>query len=118
MSQSKVQSHRAHGLAHGATRPLGRGSVTPATVCAALLTLVDLRPRCAPAVAEEYVRAQSLEIYGAATDDLGFTIVDLYAVLNLTPQCPIVGYVLAGAGYACANLDDPVGGEIKRSCGW
>jgi hypothetical protein len=28
MSQSNVQSHRAHGLAHGAARPLGRKSVT------------------------------------------------------------------------------------------
>jgi hypothetical protein len=113
MSQSNVQSHRAHGLAHGAARPLGRRSVAHATVCAALLTLADLGLRCAPAVAAEYVGAQSLEIYGAATDDLGLTTVDLYAVWNVTPQFPIAGYVLAGAGYACANLDDPVGGEIN-----
>ena len=113
MSRSNVQSHRAHGLAHDAARPLGRRSVTRATVCAALLTLPDLGLKCTPAVAEEYVGAQSLEIYGAAADDLGFTTVDLYAVWNVTPQFPIVGYVLAGAGYACANLDDAVGGEIN-----
>jgi len=113
MSQSNVQSHRAHGLAHGAARPLARRSVTHATVCPALLTLADPGLRCAPAVAEEYVGPQSLEIYAAAADNLGLTTVDLYAVWNVTPRFPIVGYVLAGAGYACTNLDDPVGGEIN-----
>ena len=46
-------------------------------------------------------------------DDLGFTTVDLDAVWNITPQYPIVAYVLAGAGYAWANLDTPFAGEIN-----
>jgi len=42
---------------------------------------------------------------------LGLTTVDLDAVWNITPQFPIVAYVLAGAGYAWANLDFPITGE-------
>jgi opacity protein-like surface antigen len=46
-------------------------------------------------------------------DDLGFTTVDLDAVWNITPQYPIVAYAIIGAGYAWANLDTPVAGEIN-----
>ncbi len=46
-------------------------------------------------------------------DNLGLTTVDLDAVWNITPHYPIVGYVLAGAGYAWANLDIPIAGEIN-----
>lgn len=42
---------------------------------------------------------------------LGVTTVDLDAVWNITPQFPFVAYVLAGAGYAWANLDSPISGE-------
>lgn len=41
---------------------------------------------------------------------LGLTTVDLDAVWNITPQFPLVAYVLAGAGYAWANLDSPIAG--------
>jgi opacity protein-like surface antigen len=41
---------------------------------------------------------------------LGLTTVDLDAVWNITPQFPFVAYVLAGAGYAWANLDSPITG--------
>jgi opacity protein-like surface antigen len=44
---------------------------------------------------------------------LGFETVDLDAVWNITPQFPFVVYVLAGAGYACANLDFPIAGETN-----
>jgi Outer membrane protein beta-barrel domain len=43
---------------------------------------------------------------------LGLTTVDLDAVWNITPQFPFVAYALAGAGYAWANLDTPITGEI------
>jgi opacity protein-like surface antigen len=43
-------------------------------------------------------------------DKLGVTTVDLDAVWNITPQFPIFVYVLAGAGYAWANLDFPIAG--------
>ena len=46
-------------------------------------------------------------------DDLGLTTVDLDAVWNITPQYPVVAYVLIGAGYAWANLDAPIAGEIN-----
>jgi opacity protein-like surface antigen len=42
---------------------------------------------------------------------LGVTTVDLDAVWNITPQFPFVAYVLAGAGYAWANLDSPIVGD-------
>src|SRR3984893_14225927 len=45
--------------------------------------------------------------------NLGLTTVDLDAVWNITPHLPIVGYVLAGAGYAWANLDSPITGDIN-----
>jgi opacity protein-like surface antigen len=44
---------------------------------------------------------------------LGLTTVDLDAVWNITPQFPFVVYALAGAGYAWANLDAPIAGEIN-----
>jgi opacity protein-like surface antigen len=44
---------------------------------------------------------------------LGLTTVDLDAVWNITSQFPFVAYVLAGAGYAWANLDRPITGEIN-----
>jgi len=46
-------------------------------------------------------------------DNLGLTTVDLDAVWNITPHFPIVGYVLAGAGYAWAHLDTPITGDIN-----
>jgi len=46
-------------------------------------------------------------------DDVGLTTVDLDAVWNITPQYPVVAYVLIGAGYAWANLDTPFAGEIN-----
>jgi hypothetical protein len=45
-------------------------------------------------------------------DNLGLTTVDLDAVWNITPHFPIVGYVLAGAGYAWAHLDTPITGTL------
>jgi outer membrane beta-barrel protein len=45
--------------------------------------------------------------------NLGLTTVDLDAVWNITPQYPIVAYVIAGAGYAWANLDSPIEGAIN-----
>jgi outer membrane beta-barrel protein len=49
----------------------------------------------------------------SGSNNLGLTTVDLDAVWNITPQYPIVVYVLAGAGYAWANLDRPIAGEIN-----
>jgi opacity protein-like surface antigen len=46
-------------------------------------------------------------------DNLGLTTVDLDAVWNITPQYPVVPYVLIGAGYAWAKLDAPIAGEIN-----
>ena len=46
-------------------------------------------------------------------NNLGLTTVDLDAVWNITPQYPIVAYVLAGGGYAWANLDRPIEGVIN-----
>jgi opacity protein-like surface antigen len=43
-------------------------------------------------------------------NNLGLTTVDLDAVWNITPQYPVVVYVLAGAGYAWANLDTSIAG--------
>jgi opacity protein-like surface antigen len=45
--------------------------------------------------------------------NLGLTTVDLDAVWNITPQYPIVVYVLAGAGYAWAHLDNPIAGTFN-----
>src|SRR5579863_3134555 len=44
---------------------------------------------------------------------LGLTTVDLDAVWNITPQYPIVPYVIVGAGYAWANLDAPITGQFN-----
>jgi outer membrane beta-barrel protein len=49
----------------------------------------------------------------SGSNNLGLTTVDLDAVWNITPQYPIVVYVLAGAGYAWANLDGTITGEIN-----
>jgi opacity protein-like surface antigen len=43
-------------------------------------------------------------------NNLGLTTVDLDAVWNITPQYPVVVYILAGAGYAWANLDTSIAG--------
>jgi opacity protein-like surface antigen len=43
--------------------------------------------------------------------NLGLTTFDLDGVWNITPQFPLVAYVLAGAGYAWANLNSPIVGE-------
>jgi outer membrane beta-barrel protein len=49
----------------------------------------------------------------SGSNNLGLTTVDLDAVWNITPQYPIVLYALAGAGYAWANLDRAITGEIN-----
>jgi outer membrane beta-barrel protein len=49
----------------------------------------------------------------SGSNNLGLTTVDLDAVWNITPQYPIVVYVLAGAGYAWANLDGTITGAIN-----
>jgi opacity protein-like surface antigen len=46
-------------------------------------------------------------------DDLGLTTVDLDAVWNITPQYPVVAYAIIGAGYAWADLDTAISGEIN-----
>jgi opacity protein-like surface antigen len=46
-------------------------------------------------------------------NNLGLTTLDLDVVWNITPQYPIVAYVLAGGGYAWANLDRPIEGVIN-----
>jgi opacity protein-like surface antigen len=46
-------------------------------------------------------------------DDLGLTTVDLDAVWNITTQCPVVAYAIIGAGYAWANLDTAIAGEVN-----
>jgi opacity protein-like surface antigen len=139
-----------------------RGSVLAALAAVAL--------KCAPAMAQEQPRAQSVEIFGGelfgdkltdtpvsgrnprlnddalagirynynVTDmwaaqlssgyswssasrvpggrnNLGLTTVDLDAVWNITPQFPIVAYVLAGAGYAWANFDSVAGERNGRA---
>jgi outer membrane beta-barrel protein len=49
----------------------------------------------------------------SGSNNLRFTTVDLDAVWNITPQYPVVAYVLAGGGYAWANLDRPIEGLIN-----
>src|SRR5580692_3893942 len=49
----------------------------------------------------------------SGSNNLGLTTVDLDAVWNITPQYPIVVYVLAGEGYAWANAERPIAGEIN-----
>jgi outer membrane beta-barrel protein len=48
----------------------------------------------------------------SGTTDLGLTTVDLDAVWNINPQDPIVAYAIAGAGYAWANLNSPIEGQV------
>ena len=49
----------------------------------------------------------------SGSNNLGLTTVDLDAVWNITPQYPVVLYALAGAGYAWAQLDRPITGQIN-----
>ena len=49
----------------------------------------------------------------SGSDNLGLTTVDLDAVWNITPQYRMVAYVLAGGGYAWANLDRPLEGVVN-----
>ena len=58
-----------------------------------------------------YSWSRASRVPGGA-DNLGLTTVDLDAVWNITPQYPVVAYVLAGAGYAWANLDTSITGLI------
>jgi opacity protein-like surface antigen len=48
----------------------------------------------------------------SADSDLGLTTIDLDAVWNITPEFPIVVYALAGAGYAWAELNSPLVGQV------
>jgi outer membrane beta-barrel protein len=48
----------------------------------------------------------------SGNSDLGLTTVDLDALWNITPQYPIVIYALAGAGYAWAQLNTPIEGQV------
>ena len=59
-----------------------------------------------------YAPTRAARVPGGS-NNLGLTTVDLDAVFNITPQYPIVVYVLAGAGYAWANLDRTITGEIN-----
>jgi outer membrane protein len=45
--------------------------------------------------------------------DLGLTTVDVDAVWNFTPRSLIVGYTVAGVGFANANLDRPIRGTVN-----
>jgi opacity protein-like surface antigen len=56
-----------------------------------------------------YSWSRASRVPGGA-DNLGLTTVDLDAVWNITPQYPVVAYLLAGAGYAWAHLDTPIAG--------
>jgi outer membrane protein W len=46
--------------------------------------------------------------------DLDLTTLDLDAVWNFNAQSRFVPYVVAGFGYATANLDSPIRGTVKR----
>src|SRR3984957_14821292 len=50
---------------------------------------------------------------GSGKNALGLTTVDLDAVWNITPQYPVVAYAIIGAGYAWANLDAHITGEMN-----
>ena len=45
--------------------------------------------------------------------DLGLGILDVDAVWHFTPRARTVGYLVAGVGYAIANLDDPIQGTVN-----
>jgi opacity protein-like surface antigen len=59
-----------------------------------------------------YTPTRAARVAGGS-NNLGLITIDLDAVWNITPQYPIVVYVLAGAGYAWANLDRAITGEIN-----
>jgi len=59
-----------------------------------------------------YTPTRAARVAGGG-NNLGLTTVDLDAVWNITPQYPIVLYALAGAGYAWANLDRAITGDIN-----
>jgi opacity protein-like surface antigen len=44
--------------------------------------------------------------------ELGLTTADLDAVLNITPDSPLVVYALAGMGYAWTHLSAPIEGQV------
>jgi outer membrane beta-barrel protein len=50
---------------------------------------------------------------GGGNVDLGLTTVDVDAVWNFTPRSLIVGYTVAGVGFANANLDRPIRGVVN-----
>jgi outer membrane beta-barrel protein len=50
---------------------------------------------------------------GGGNIDLNLTTIDLDAVWNFTPQSRIVGYTIAGVGYAKAKLDRPIQGTVN-----
>jgi outer membrane beta-barrel protein len=58
-----------------------------------------------------YTPTRAARVPGGS-NNFGLTTVDLDAVWNITPQYPIVLYALAGAGYAWANLDGTITGQI------
>jgi len=44
---------------------------------------------------------------------LGLGVLDVDVVWHFTPKARTVGYLVAGVGYAIANLDDPIQGTVK-----
>ena len=44
--------------------------------------------------------------------ELGLTTADLDAVLNITPDSPLVVYALGGMGYAWSHLSAPIEGQV------
>ena len=44
---------------------------------------------------------------------LGLGVLDVDVVWHFTPRARTVGYLVAGVGYAIANLDDPIQGTVK-----
>lgn len=53
-------------------------------------------------------------VIGTAGGDVDFdlTTLDIDAIWHLTPDAPLVAYVLAGVGYAMADLDRPLVGFV------
>jgi opacity protein-like surface antigen len=48
----------------------------------------------------------------SGNSELGLTTADLDAVLNITPDSPLVVYALAGMGYAWSHLSAPIEGQV------
>ena len=44
--------------------------------------------------------------------DLNLATLDVDAVWHFTPRARVVGYLIGGAGYAIANLDHPIQGNV------